>query len=281
MDLLFYDLAAQNINTMFVSASGRAYEDNRKGGPRSTLGGITRYYWGDRIDLGPGMTFGMMKTKNYELPPVLAEIATDSSTVIIKQSNGLDISELKAEGYYETDNRSMMMQWGMECFTNAEIVRNSMAHIRNCNMFSNEFVGGFKILDFTLINWLHLEPLINRILNPQSDGVAIQKGKQTFWITEAGSKTKDGSFGEFVEKIKNNTVNFNQETLELSYQTNEKTYQLKFSADFKIDGENANTNYNRYDSPYIKARKKDETLIFNYNGKSLFLDFDNLIRICQ
>lgn len=424
MDLLFYDLAAQNTNTMFVSVSGRAYERNRKGGPGSTLEGMTRYFWGDGKERGPGMTYGMMTTQNYELPPVLAEIAKDSSNVIIKQSNGLNIPELKAEGYFGTDNRSMMMQWGMECFTNPEIVRNSMAHIRNCKMFSNDFIKDFKTLDYTLIRWLHLEPIIVKILNPQFNGVAIQKGntytyktkdysiytaqsyhpgtygdqqhifgmniknhfsifhthpalekdighsspnywvgyghfphsvqdkninlsiynipkkkglmemdlldythayfptekfdtafiegnyvfgkkdetycafigrndfffrdnasddiiqkgKQTFWITEAGSKTDDGSFSEFVKRIKNNAVNFNQETLELSYRSNGKDYELKFGADFKLDGKIVDTNYSRYDSTYIKAEKKDKTLTFKLNGKSLFLDFENLIR---
>ncbi len=424
MDLLFYDLAAQNIHTMFISVSGRAYEGNRKGGPNSTLGGITRYFWGDGKERGPGLTYGMITTQNYVLPPVMVEIAKDTSNVIIKQSNGLDISELKAERYYGTDNRSMMMQWGMECFTNPEIVRNSMTHIRNCNMFSNAFIKDFRILDYSLINWLHLEPVIVRTLNPQPNGVAIQKGntytyktkdysiytaqsyhpgtygdqqhifgmniknyfsifhnhpalekdvknqspsywvgyghiphsvqdkninlsiynipkkkglmemdlldytrayfpsekfdtafidrnyafgkkgetycafigkhdfyfrddsaddiiqkgKQSFWITEAGSKTDDGSFGKFVERIKNNAVVFNQEILELIYRSNGRDYLLKFGADFMVDGKIINTDYSRYESPYIKAEKKDKTLTFEYNGESLFLDFENLKR---
>ena len=187
MDLLFYDVASQNIKTMFSSVSGRAYEGNRKGGSGSTLSGLTEYYWGDGKKRGAGMTYGMMVTEKYELPPVIAEIARDSSDVIIRQNNGLDISELKDEGYYGTDNRSMMMQWGMECFSNPEIIRNSLSHIRSCNMFSNDFVADFKMLDYKLIHWLHLEPMLNRILKPQTDGVAIQKGNTyTF-------KTKDFS----------------------------------------------------------------------------------------
>ncbi|MCK5206615.1 MAG: hypothetical protein KAQ79_01295, partial [Cyclobacteriaceae bacterium] len=122
MDLLFYDVAAQNIGTMFITTSGRAYSGNRKGGSGANLGGMTRYYWGDGEERGPGMMYGMMLTEIYQLPPVLAAIALDSSNVIIKQSNGLDLSELKAEGYFGTDNRSMMMQWGMESFTNPEVV---------------------------------------------------------------------------------------------------------------------------------------------------------------
>ncbi|MCY1718867.1 hypothetical protein OU798_00845 [Prolixibacteraceae bacterium Z1-6] len=424
MDLLFYDVAAQNINTMFVSASGRAYKGNRTGEGGSTLGGLTSYYWGDGKECGAGMLYGMMTTLKYKLPPVLAEIAKDSSNVIIQQSNGLDISELKTEGYYGTDNRSMMMQWGMECFTNPEIVRNTLAHIRNCNMFSNAFIGDFKMLDFSLLKWLRLEPVVTRVINPQPNGVAIQKGntytyktkdyslytaqayhpgtygdqqhifgmninnhfsifhnhpalekdrnfqspnywvgyghiphsvqdknvnlsiynipekkglmemdlldytrayfptgefdtayidqtfvfgkkgetycafiganvfnfrdntkndiiqkgKQTFWITEAGSKTEDGSFGEFVERIKKNTVDFNPVTLELNYRSNNTRYHLKFGADFIVNGKIIDTAYSRYNSPYAQARKKDKTITFNHGGKSLFLDFYKQIR---
>jgi hypothetical protein len=423
MDLLFYDVASQNLNSMFVSVSGRAYEGNRKGGP-VTLGGLTNYYWGYGNTISAGMMYGMMSTKKYKLPPVLAGIGRDTSDVIIKQNNGLDITELKPEGYFGTDTRSMMMQWGMEAFSNPEVVRNSLKHIRACNMFSNEFVGDFKILDFALIKWLHLEPFVVKMLNPQSNGVAIQKGntytyktkdysmytvqayhpgtygdqqhifgmnvnnhfsifhthpalekdvkllspnywvgyghiphsvqdeninlsiynipekkglmemdlldythawfpstkfdtafiagnyvfgkkgdtycvfigangfeyrddkkddiiqkgKKSFWITEAGSEEQDGSFNQFVERIKNNNVSFQGESLELAYQSNGKTLQLKFGGEFKLDGKIANTNYSRYDSPYIKAEKRDSTLKFDFNGKSLFLDFYNLRR---
>lgn len=424
MDLLMYDVAVQNIHTMFVTVSGRAYSGNRTGGPGSTLGGLTRYYWGDGEERGSGMEYGMMTTNKYQLPSVLKEIASDSSNVIIKQSNGLNISELKQEGYYGTDNRSMMMQWGMECFSNPEIVRNSLAHIRKNIHFSNEFIHPFKILDLTLVKWLHLEPFIVKIINPQSNGVAIQKGntytyktndysmytaqnyhpgtygdqqhvfgmniknhfsifhthpalkkhkknqspnydvgyghfphamqdknvslaiynipekkglmemdlldftrayfpqdkfdttivagnyafgkagttycafittndlhfendenddliqpgKQTFWITEAGSHSEDGSFENFVRRIKNNKVRYNAETLELSYLSKSKKYNLKYNGDFKVDEKVIDTNYKRYDSPYVKAKKKDKTISIEHNGKSLFLDFENLKR---
>lgn len=425
MDLLFYDVASQNLNTMFVSVSGRAYEGNRKGGAGSTLGGLTQYYWGNGKKLGAGMMYGMMVTENYTLPPVLAEIARDTSDVIIKQNNGLDIPELKVEGYYGTENRSMMMQWGMECFSNRDIVRNSLTHIRNCNMFSNEFVADFKMLDFKLIHWLHLEPVLNRILKPQTDGVAIQKGNtytfktsdfsmytvqshhpgtygdqqhifglnignhfsifhmhpalekgvknqspnywvgyghfphsvqdknvnlsiynipgkkaimetdlleytrayfpldqfdtafmvnnyvfgkkdysycafigtndfsfrdnaqddiiqkglRHFWITEAGSKKRDGGFEHFVQRIQNNRVEFSMESLELKYWSKGREYSLKFGGDFLINNEVIETSYSRYDSHYIRAEKKDNTLTFSFKGKSLFLDFDKLQRV--
>ena len=421
LDLLFYDMASQSCNTLFISTSGRAYENNRKSGGMNS---ITNYFWGDRKSLNPGMTYGLEATKNYHLPPVLKKIAQDSTAnIVIKQSNGLNINELSREGYYGTDTRSIMMQWGMEAFSNPEIVRNSISYIRSNSMFSNDFIKDFKILDFSLLSWLHLEPFIVKLLNPQSNGVAIQKGdtytfktkdysmyttqnhqvgnyadqqhifgmnignhfaifhchpaidnknsqspnywvgyghfphsvqeeninlsiynlpakkgimemdlldythayfpkekfdsvvvdnnyvfgkksetfcafigsnniqykensnndliqkgKQVFWITEAGSKTKDGSFNEFINRIKSNKLEFDVKRLLLVYHSNNKKYELIFDGDFKVDNNLIDTNYNRYDSPYIKANRKAKTLNFRKDGLSLFLDFENKIR---
>ena len=423
MDLLFFDVATQSTDRMFISVSGRAYENNRKGGPDADFGGLTNYYWGDGKEIGPGIMYGMMRTK-YDIPPVFKEIALDTSIVIIRQSNGLDLDELKPEGYYGSDNRSMMMQWGMEAFTNDIIIRNSLKHIRNTNMFSNSFVSDFRVMNFFLLRWLHLEPTVSRILNPQYNGVAIQKGntytyrtpeyslytvqshqpgdyadqqhiagmnignhfaifhnhparekdvkaqspnywtgyghfphsvqdlnvnlsiynipkkkgimekdlldytrayfpvslfdtafiidnyafgkkentycafigytnfayrdsamddiiqegKHSFWITEAGSAREDGSFDQFVERIQNNPLEFNEKKHILNYRSRGREYSLKFGEDFMIDGNLVDTQYSRYDSPYASAEKKDETLSFKKNGKTLFLDFDNLVR---
>ncbi len=175
-DLLFFDVAMQSYGTMFASVTGRAYDRSRKGGPRSDLGGLTRYFWGKGKGRA-GMVYGVTASENYTLPPVLISIAKDTNTVVIKQSNGLDVPELKVEGYFGTDDRSMMMQWAMEAFTNPEIVRNSLSFIRKHNMFSNEAISDFRLIDFTLLRWLHLEPDIVRLIEPQSNGVAIQRAE--------------------------------------------------------------------------------------------------------
>jgi len=424
MDLLLYDVATQNVKTMFISVSGRAYEGNRKGGHGLTLGGLTDYYWGSGEKIGPGLMYGMITTRKYVLPPVLREIARDTNAMVIRQSNGLDISELKSEDYFGTDTRSMMMQWGMEAFSNPEVVRNSLSLIRRNQMFSNSFLKDFKMMDLSILRLLHLEPLLIRAVNPSTNGVAIQKGntytyktkdyslysvqgyhpgtygdqqhvsgmnignsfcifhthpalekdkhsqspnywvgyghlphvaqngrvslaiyntlaqkgwmepalldythawfpkagfdstlvtenfalgkkgntycafivrnqltfrenssddliqkgKQTFWITEAGSKDEDGSFARFCQRIQKNTLTFNSDKLELTYRSNEKKYQLNFGADFLVNGVVVPTNYSRYESPYCKAEKKSQNLNFTFNGRSLFLDYSNMKR---
>ncbi|MEI6680740.1 MAG: hypothetical protein WCL21_19180, partial [Mariniphaga sp.] len=424
MDLLIYDVATQNVNTMFISVSGRAYEGNRKGGPGATLGGITEYYWGSGQKMGPELMYGMMTTKKYAPAPVLLDIAKDSGVVVIRQSNGLDINELKKEGYGGADTKGMMMQWGMEAFSNPEVVRNTLSLVRSNNMFSNSFLTDLKMLDFSILRLLHLEPLLIRIVDPQTNGVAIQKGntytfktrnyslysvqnhypgtygdqqhvagmnignsfsifhthpalekeknsqspnywvgyghlphvvqdgnvslaiyntpakkglmeaalldythayfpkeqfdsivvtgnyamgkknetycafiganqlnfrenstddliqkgKKTFWITEAGSKDEDGSFGAFCVRIQKNELAFNSENLELDYLSKGKKFKLTFDADFFVDGKLINTDYLRYDSPYCRSHKKAETITFSFNGKSLFLDFKKMKR---
>jgi len=428
LDLLFYDVASQSISGMFVSASGRAYTGNRTGGNGQTLGGATGYYWGNEgMKVNSSIMYGLMTTKKYFLPPVLVDIAKDTGNVVLRQSHGLDLSELIKEGYFGTDTRSMMMQWGMEAFSNPQIIRNTMANIRRNKMFSNEFIGRLKILDFTLLRWLHLEPAVTSFINPQSNGVAIQKGntytyktknysvytaqeyhpgtygdqhhlagmnvgnsfgifhthpaiekgvphqspnywvgyghiphvaqdsnvvlsiynipekkgmmemdlldythayfpkekfdsvsvkgnyamgkkgdtycaliganelsfrddatydliqkgKKTFWIIEAGSKSDDNSFGEFCQRVKSNRVLFDPRNLELIYQSRGKKYKLKFKGNFSLNGIPVITKYDRYDTPYIKAKIKQDTLTFKYNGRSVFLDFHNMKRIFE
>jgi len=424
MDLLFYDVGSQNINTYFVTVSGRAYTGNRMGGPGSTLGGLTNYFWGDGEEIRPGIMYGMMTTQNYNLPPVIAAIARDTNDVVIRQSNGLDVIQLKDENYFGRDNRSMMMQWGMEAFTNPEVIRNSLSHIRSSKMFSNEFVKDFKILDFTLLKWLGLEPPLAKMINPQSNGVAIQKGntytyktedymlytvqkyhpgdygdqqhvagmnignsfsifhnhpalekdkqkqspnywvgyghlphavqdsnvslaiyaipekkgimeealldythayfpselfdttyldsnyifgkkgetycafitknilsfrehttedliqpgKKVYWITEAGSRNEDGSFKKFCQRIKQNNLFFDEETLTLTYQSKGKSHSLQFRGDFSLNGQNVNTEYSRFESPYCTAEKKAKSFHFAFGEESLYLNFEKMSR---
>jgi hypothetical protein len=424
MDLLLYDVAAQNIRTMFISTSNRAYRHNRMGGPEATLGGITNYYWGSRKKINPGLMYGMMTSTNYDLPEVIADIGKDTSTVIIKQSNGLDIDELSAEGYYGLDNRSMMMQWCLGAFSNPVVVRNSLAHVRKNRMFSNDFLKDLKILDFTLFRVFHLEPLLTRLINPQENGVAMQRantytyktadytlystlnyhpgaygdqhhvngmnignafsvfhthpavekdkvrqspnywvgyghlphvaqdgnvslaiydipqskglmeqalldythawfpiekfdsvwvkdnyafgkkgdtycvfitryplgfrnesdddliqpGKQVFWVTEAGSAREDGSFAAFCRRIKENKIDFDADNLVLKYMSREKEYQLTFNGVFLLNGNLVDTEYNRFASKYCQAPRKPETITIKHKGKSLLLDFYNLVR---
>ncbi|MDP4174657.1 MAG: hypothetical protein Q8933_11850 [Bacteroidota bacterium] len=176
MDLLMYDIASQKSNNIFVTVSGRAYERSRKGGRQISINRITNHIWDRAKEIAhPHINYGFITSKRYKLPQVLFEIGKDTSNIVIKQSNGLNISELEKEGYNGTNDRSIMMQWGMEAFSNPEVIKNSIGYIRINNLFSNMFFKEFRKLDLLLIRALHLEVPIVKLFNPQYNGSAIQR----------------------------------------------------------------------------------------------------------
>ena len=416
LDLLFYDIATQSFQGMMVSVSGRAYENNRKGGKNEDLGGITRFLL-DEKDMPVGMNYTLSRTKNYSIPPVLKAIAIDTNAIVIKQSNGLDIQELKNESLFGTDDKCTMMQWGMEAFTNPEIVVNSLKYIRKNNMFTNYFLKDMRFLDFSLMNVFSLQPFLSEKINPPSNGKAIQRGntytyrtadyslytvqnyhpgdyadqhhvagmnignhfsifhtqparkngdkthspnywvgygrlphvaqdenvslsiynlpedknvmedylldythayfpKESFdsvfisknyvfgkkgnvysaligssdfefitnedivqngrksvWIIEAGSKSTDRDFQQFINRVISNKFSFDENSLKLVYESRDKQHELTYGDTFKINQKEVITEYPRFDSPYTQAARKPDSILIEFQGKILFLDF--------
>lgn len=422
LDLIFYDIASQSYNGMTVSVSGRAYESNRKGGRHETMGGISEYLLFDK-QLSSNMVFALGNSTSYCIPSIFNQIVNDSSDVVIKQSNGLNLEELKYENLYGTDDRSILMQWGMEAFTNASVINNSISYIRKNRMFSNEFLKDFRYLDFSLLNLLSLHSPISKFIKPSTDGkviergntytyrtkdysiysvqnynpgeyadqhhvagmnignkfsifhthparkyeddshspnffvgygrlphvvqdynvslsiynipsipgfmeeyildytyvyfpinkfdsvyinsnyifgksgnvycaligssdlsiesdeIIIQEGRNNIWIIEAGSFEKDGSFENFINRIDSNILKFDKKNLILTYHSNQNNYRLEFGKNSFINGEIINTEYPRYDSPYINADRKSEQFLFKYKNETLLLDFYNCERV--
>jgi len=424
MDLLLYDVASQKTGDMFISVSGRAYERNRKGGTHSSARNITNFIWHNVMPASPHLNLALATSLKYKTPQVIKEIGNDENTAVIKQCNGLNVTDLKKEGYYGSDERSMMMLWGMEAYTNPEIIRNSIAYIRQNKMFSNEFLAPFRYFDFTFLRLFGLEPFVSSYLNLQTNGHSIQRGntytyrtknyalysvqnyfpgnnadqvhvagmnvdstfsifhshpaepdpsksespsywvgygrlphvaqdssvslaiynipdgknhyekampgfthayfpkykfdtsaiignyvfgrkkenycvmigrynfhyrnkysddliqpgRKVFWIIEASDKSREGSFKKFIERILHNRLTFDEKSLSLEYVSNHKKLELQFCGNFKVNGNKINTNYPRFDSPYVRAGNKPENIVFKFNGHYLNLKFKKNIR---
>lgn len=427
MDLMMYDYASQSYRGIFSTVSGRAYEKHRKGGQSNSSNQVTNHIFGFRENAPyPSLSYCFLARKNYTIPSMLVDIGMDTSRVVVKASNGLNLSELKTEGLLGTDTRSNMMQWAMESFINKETVRYALQYMRKHKLFANGFLSQMKILNNVIFQWLHLEPLISIVLNPQPNGSAIQRGntytyktknysmytaqsyhpkeygdqehvqgvnldenislfhthpamsdeergsgnspmywvgyghlphavqheniqlaiyntpnikgfmeksllnfthayfptekldewviednyafgrildtyvsfttknnltfakgktddiiqpgKKSYWITHVGDKTEYSSFQSFMFMIKSNTVIFDEKKMALKYKSKNNILELKFNKDFKLNNVVQNLEYDRFDSPYIKATRKDKTFTFKYNEKELFLDFENNIR---
>ena len=204
MDLLLYDIASQSYEGTFTSVSGRAYESNRKSGVSgNSMKAVIQHVWDFPVNSQNriGMDLCFIYMKNYQVPEVIEKIGQDRSTAVIKASNGLDLDELKQKGLIGQNTEQIMMQWAMEAFTNRQVISNTIEYVDKNNMFSNEFLNDLKMVNISLIRKLNLLPLISRILNPVTNGVAIQRAntytyRTKDWLMATVQSHQPGDFGD-------------------------------------------------------------------------------------
>jgi len=428
MDLLIYDIASQSYYGNFMPTSGRAYEKNRKSGDKgNSLRAVVDAIWdyGLNEDDRLGLEMNFIAMKNYSVPEVLYLIGEDHDETIIKASSGLKLSELKDLGFTGVNDETIMMQLGMEAFTNPEVINNTLDIISEYGMFTNDSLKDFADIDLTVLRKTKIIPPIIKIINPQTNGIAIEKadtytyknndymlttamnyfpgnfgdqhnvqtatlssdisiynthpaveedvsglngnsptywtgyghlpdavqdknvamsiyrlpkkagmlqsdvlqytyswfptkkfdewrvegneafglredayialiaknqltligddedrlkqdGQDTYWITELGSKSDYKDLDDFIDEIHSRKITWNDGTLK--YETPDRVIELKYDDHFTVNGEIQDTNYDRFDSPYVHAAREDELITLNWKGESLKLDFSDDIR---
>ena len=197
MDIIWIDIATQsykyvdgdgNIQYAFMSASGRMYMDNKSS---DDTGNRLRPYInlvlgvGDEYKTNSNRFFVCFRrmyeaTVNgepiYQVPAVIKEIFNDSSKKqIVKSSNGVTIAELKEYGLIGQDVNQIMMQMGMEAFSNKEVIDNSITYLRKNKLFSNEFLNDFKLVNLWPLTLTNSLGAASGLLNPSTNGKAIQR----------------------------------------------------------------------------------------------------------
>ena len=91
----------------------------------------------------------------------------------------------------------------------------------------------------------------------------VQRGKVQFTIYELSTSDKE-SFDEFIARVKENAVAFDGK--HLSYHSAEKDFEMTYDGDFTVDGEKQETQFKRYDSPYVQADYLSEDLVITAGG---------------
>ena len=187
LDLLFYDVASNVYDYTFIAPSGRAYPGNMVSVEGDRMRQYTDYLFGfnDNHKDNKNHMFinfkSMMEAtdengnKYYEVPEVIKQIAHDNSTRIIKSSTGLDVRELEEKNLISHDDNDIMVQLGMEAFTNPEVIHNTITYLHKNKMLSNSFVNQFKYTNLSFLKWFRLLKPISRSLNPMPNGIAIQR----------------------------------------------------------------------------------------------------------
>ena len=224
MDIIWIDIATQsykyvdgdgNIQYAFMSASGRMYMDNKSS---DDTGNRLRPYI--NLVLGVGeeyktnsnrffVCFRRMyeATVNgepiYQVPAVIKEIFNDSSEKqVVKSSNGVTIAELKEYGLIGQDVNQIMMQMGMEAFSNKEVIDNSITYLRRNKLFNNEFLNDFKLVNLWPLTLTNSLGAASGLLNPSTNGKAIQRANVYTYQTPyySMSTTQEHFAGDYADQ---------------------------------------------------------------------------------
>ncbi len=428
MDILLLDIALHSYKGLFAATSGRCYEEQKKYPLKQDTIDITEHLFGfNNID---GYDYTKLSaifilSKGYDLPEVIRRIAHDVDSVEIKASMGLDLEEIKNE-FKDLDDKETtgMFLWAMEAFTNPEAINMALDIFNSYELQKNEFLKDFNRVNIPILRKLSLLPLISKVLNPATNGIAIQRantytyrtnnymlstaqkyhpgefgcqhhiwqatlskditvftthptrtfsekdktfippshwvgngcqphsaqhenvnmsiynlnrrrmfleskfmeythayfpsekfdrvilegkylfgkfknvyialigrnnlivseedkneiiqeGKITYWICIIDSKEMHKSFENFVNAVKLHGVTYKNGNL--TYRA-DNVYELKYNDYFKVNGKIINTDYDRLDTPYTKAKRKPNEVNVQFRDSTLYLNFDKLIR---
>ncbi len=247
MDILWYDLATQSFKYdgvdadgvsprtyyIFNAASGRMYSDNRMSDdtgnrlrrftdfvlqPLATQNFTDSWYTSSNGFFNCFKQMYQAETDAhepfYEVPQVIQDIFNDpAEEKVIKSTQSLDVEELAGKNLIGQDARQIMFQWGMEAFTNPEVIDNTIRYISRNKMFSNEFLNDFKMVNlwpFTLTKTLKA---VSNMLHPATDGIAIERGNIYSYKTDRYSMSTAQAYqtGEFADQHAIGGVNLSNE----------------------------------------------------------------------
>ena len=219
MDIIWLDIATQsyqyvdadgNIQYAFMSASGRMYMDNKAS---DDTGNRLRPYINLILENGDDYLTTtrnffvcfkrMYETGIYQVPEVIKEIFKDSSSVqIVKASNGITLGELVSDGYVGESVGQMMMQMGMEAFSNPEVIDNSIRYLNENKLFENEFLNDFKLVNLWPLTLTKTLGPISSLLNPSTNGKAIQRANVYTYQTNyySMSTTQQHFAGDYADQ---------------------------------------------------------------------------------
>ena len=206
MDVIWIDIATQSFKYVaddgstqyaFMSASGRMYMDNKSS---DDTGNRLRPYInlvlenGDDYKTNSNRFFVCFRrmyeaTKDgapiYEVPEVIKQIFNDpAKKQVVRSSNGITIAELEENGFIGQNVDQIMMQMGMEAFSNAEVIDNSITYLRNNKLFNNEFLNDFKLVNLWPLTLTSSLGFASGLLNPSTNGKAIQRANVYTYQTE-------------------------------------------------------------------------------------------------
>lgn len=224
MDIIWIDIATQswkytdadgNTQYAFLSASGRMYMDNKCS---DDTGNRLRPYINLVLENGEDyksesnrffVCFRRMYEAElngepiYRIPEVIKAIFDDpAKEQIVKSSNGITLDELVSDGFVGPEVHQIMMQMGMEAFSNSQVIDNSIKYLNKNKLFRNEFLNDFKLVNLWPLTLTNSLGFLSGVLNPSTDGKAIQRANvYTFQTPYYSMSTAQAHFaGDYADQ---------------------------------------------------------------------------------
>ena len=205
MDLILLDMALHSFHGYFCAASGRCYEAQKKDPGRQDVLEIMDKAFGFELVKAYDYTrlsAEFILNQSYRLPKVVHEIAHQQGELEIKDSMGLDLCEIRErfKGAHTVEAMGRYL-WAMEAFTNPESVNMTMKMFRLFHLRTNDFLKDLKVLDKPILRRLGILPALVKLLNPVTQGIAIQRAntytyKTKDYMLSTAQRHHAGEFGD-------------------------------------------------------------------------------------
>lgn len=179
LDLLLLDMAQHSFQGYFCASSGRCYEAQKQDPARQDVSDIMEKAFGFGLVQAYDYTklsADFVLNRKYRVPPAIRAIVHAEPPVLVRDSMGLDLHEVakRFPDPQDFDGRGMYL-WAMEAFTNAQSIELTMDIYNAWHMRKNDFLKNLSAVNKPWLRKLRLLPLIVRVLNPVTQGIAIQR----------------------------------------------------------------------------------------------------------
>lgn len=205
LDLLFLDMALHSFEGAFVAASGRCYEWQKRDARTADVNDLLHAAFGfggaDYACDWTRISALFLLCRTYRVPPAIVRIARDPGPFTVRDSMGLNLSEVKKEITNAAfDDRGLYL-WAMEAFTNRESIALTMAMFDAWNLGENIFLRDLAKVNVPILKKLGLLPAVVRLLHPATQGVAIERAntltfKTPRYMLSVAQEYRPGFFGD-------------------------------------------------------------------------------------
>ncbi|OUR88444.1 hypothetical protein A9Q81_23645 [Gammaproteobacteria bacterium 42_54_T18] len=104
----------------------------------------------------------------------------------------------------------------------------------------------------------------------------IAKGNKNLWIAEIGEKEEDGSFEDFMQRVLQQNVIYDEQNNHLViYETDFGPMEFSWENELTVNGTPMSLeNYPRYDNPFVQQPWGDTDILITVNGTESTIEFE-------